>query len=417
MIENIRNQTYPMDKMNWIIIDDGTDKIEDLVKDISFIKIIYKKYDEKMTLGKKRNLMHKYSTGDILVYIDDDDYYPPERVFHAVDTLQKNKNALCAGSSEIYIWFKHIQKMYQFGPYGPKHGTAGTFAFRKELLKQTSYDENASLAEEKAFLKNYSIPFVQLDPVKTILVFSHIHNTFDKKTLLGDKDTDFCKTSPKTVKLFVKREVDRKFYMDDIENLLINYEPGEPKYKPDVIKQTNELKAERNKMAENAALSQKTGLSVTMHDGTKKEVTVGDLKGQIEFFQNELIKKNKIIESLQNDSGSNINENGTLKHTGLYLQGPTGETHELSIDEIKFRLEHFRNELIKRDTTIEEKNFEIQLLKQQIQEGKEDTIQTPSKMGTIQEGNENDSESVNDSETANESDTFVDVDNDEKSDN
>ena len=52
-------------------------------------------------------------------------------------------------------------------------------------------------------------------------------------------------------------------------------------------------------------------------------------------------------------------------------------------------------------------------------------------MGTIQEGNENDnengsidikstnydSESVNDSETANESDTFVDVDNDEKSDN
>ena len=138
-------------------------KFEDIVKEVTFIKIIYKKYDEKMTLGKKRNLMHKYATGDILVYIDDDDYYPPERVSHAVEMLEKKKDALCAGSSEIYIWFKHIQKMYQFGPYGPNHGTAGTFAFRKELLKQTSYDENASLAEEKCFLKNYSVPFVQLD--------------------------------------------------------------------------------------------------------------------------------------------------------------------------------------------------------------------------------------------------------------
>ena len=27
MIENIKNQTYPMSKMNWVIIDDGTDKI------------------------------------------------------------------------------------------------------------------------------------------------------------------------------------------------------------------------------------------------------------------------------------------------------------------------------------------------------------------------------------------------------
>ena len=61
--------------------------------------------------------------------------------------------------------------MYQAGPYGPNHATAGTFAFRVELLKKTKYNENASLAEEKEFLKDYTIPFVQLDPMKTILVF------------------------------------------------------------------------------------------------------------------------------------------------------------------------------------------------------------------------------------------------------
>ena len=127
MIKCFNHQTYPKDKIEWIIIDDGTDKIEDLVKDHPNVK--YYSYDEKMPLGKKRNLMHEKSCGDILVYMDDDDYYPPCRIQHAVDMLESHPKALCAGSSEIYIYFKHINQMVQFGPYGPNHATAGTFAF------------------------------------------------------------------------------------------------------------------------------------------------------------------------------------------------------------------------------------------------------------------------------------------------
>ena len=66
-----------------------------------------------MKLGEKRNFMHTKTKGEFLIYMDDDDYYPPERVEHAVDTLQKNPSALCAGSSELYIYFKHINQMYQ----------------------------------------------------------------------------------------------------------------------------------------------------------------------------------------------------------------------------------------------------------------------------------------------------------------
>ena len=98
MIQCYLHQDYPRDRMEWIIIDDGCDHIEDLVSDISGVN--YFKYDEKMTLGKKRNLMHEKSKGEIIVYMDDDDYYPPERVSHAVNMLRSNKKALCAGSSE-----------------------------------------------------------------------------------------------------------------------------------------------------------------------------------------------------------------------------------------------------------------------------------------------------------------------------
>jgi glycosyltransferase involved in cell wall biosynthesis len=245
IIKCFENQDYPKDRLEWIIIDDGTDPIEDLVAGVPQVK--YFGYKKKMSLGEKRNLMHEKATGSILVYMDDDDYYPPCRVSHAVETLEKNPRALCAGSSEMYIYFKHIQKMVQFGPYGPNHATAATFAFRRELLNQTKYDDDAAVGEEKQFLKNYTIPFVQLDPMKTILVFSHVHNSFDKKMLL-DKPSDFVKESNKKVTDFIKDDTILRFFMNDIDKLLETYEPGRPENKPDVVKQIDTLTKNRQQM-------------------------------------------------------------------------------------------------------------------------------------------------------------------------
>lgn len=265
MIECIANQDYPRDRMEWVIVDDGTDKIGDLLQNLTNVpKIHYYPINQKMTLGAKRNFTHSKCNGSILVYIDDDDYYPPERVSHAVNTLVNNKNVLCAGSSEIYVYFKHIQQMYQGGPYGPNHATAGTFAFRKELLQQTRYNENASLAEEREFLKNYTIPFVQLDPLKTILVFSHIQNTFDKRRLLEDKNDKF-KPSPKTVDMFIrnttKEQSIKDFFLQKIDDILEKYKPGDPIMKPDVLKQMKEIEKQREQMKANS-------MQITIQDGS-----------------------------------------------------------------------------------------------------------------------------------------------------
>ena len=248
-IKCFEHQTYPKDKMEWIIIDDGTDKIEDLVSHIPQVK--YFKYDEKLTLGKKRNISNEKAKGDIIVYMDEDDYYPPERVKHAVERLKDSK-ALCAGSSAMFIYFKHIDKMLQFGPYGPNHATAATFAFKRELLNQTKFDEESCVAEERKFLKDYTIPFVQLDSTKTILVFSHNHNSFDKKELLKHMPNPSVHETSLIPKDIVKETDILKFFMEDIDSLLDNYEPGKPDYKPDVKKQLEEIKIERkNKIQEN----------------------------------------------------------------------------------------------------------------------------------------------------------------------
>lgn len=250
MFDCFRNQTYPKDRIEWIIVDDGTDKIGDLIKSSGISNIKYYEVDKKLTLGAKRNLMHSYCKGSILVYMDDDDYYPPDRIEHAVERLMSNPAALCAGSSEIYIYFKHIKQMVQFGPYNPNHATAGTFAFKSELLKTSRYNDAAALAEEREFLKGYTVPFVQLDPMKTILVFSHEHNTFDKRKLLTAGYNEVMKPSLKTVDDFIKLEKEKgikKFFMEDIDPLLEKYEPGDPKMKPDVLKQIDEIMEERKK--------------------------------------------------------------------------------------------------------------------------------------------------------------------------
>ena len=211
LIKCFELQTYPKELMEWIIIDDGEDKVEDLFINVPGVK--YYRYDEKLKLGRKRNIMHEKCKGDIIVYMDDDDYYPPDRVTHAVDRLRSKPNALCAGSSIVYIYFNDLDKIYQFGPYGSNHATAGTFAFKKELLEITKYDDDAEMAEEKQFLKNYTIPFVQLDPRKCILVFAHQYNTFDKRKLIRNPNPNYVKETKLVPTNFIKNKKLIRFYL------------------------------------------------------------------------------------------------------------------------------------------------------------------------------------------------------------
>jgi hypothetical protein len=140
--------------------------------------------------------------------------------------------------------------MVQFGPYGPNHATAATFAFWKELLSELNlaYDADACLAEERAFLRGYTVPMAQLDPMKVILVFSHEHNTFDKRGLLQNlgKPNSGMRVSAKAVADFIKEPDLLRFYMRDVDAALQLYDPGRPSMKPDVMQQIREKLQKNN---------------------------------------------------------------------------------------------------------------------------------------------------------------------------
>ena len=384
MFECFRNQNYPKNRIEWIIVDDGTDKIRDLIEKSDIPQIRYFEVNERMNLGAKRNYMHSFVKGNIVVYMDDDDYYPPDRISHAVETLQANPNALCAGSSEIYIYFKHVQKMIQCGPYGPNHATAGTFAFRAELLNITRYEDHAALAEERAFLKDYTIPFVQLDPMKSILVFSHEHNTFDKRKMFNNSHPDFFKESTKTVDDFIKFTSEsniKKFFMKDIDKLLEKYEPGHPSQKPEVLKQIKEIEAKRDQMIKEEMekqrqMGQQNGPIVLQRPGeapvelSQQDIVnimtqqqqhiqqsaqrMSELENIISNLQNQLTEKIRTVQSLQssnakpNNSANSNNDTINNNNNEIILKIMTERNRELEV-----MLSKLRNEINDKDKKIE----------------------------------------------------------------
>ena len=280
-LEMIRNQDYPQSRFEVIIVDDGTDPVQDIVEKEAMPNVRYIRVKEKMPLGKKRNYANSLidNRTKFIIPMDDDDVMMSERISHSVETLEKNPQALCAGSSEMFLYFKHIKKLYKFGPYmvspedktrhetmhqfrnrigadlndyipvPTQHATNGTFAYRRELINITRYNETACLAEEKEYLKGYTIPMVQLNPFKCILCISHEHNTFDKRKLLENLNPMFVNESNRDINNFFKLPKEqhiKDFFLKDVDALLEKYDAGLQKHKPDVVKQIVEIEKERS---------------------------------------------------------------------------------------------------------------------------------------------------------------------------
>lgn len=224
LIQCYKQQTYPLHRMEWIILDDGQEKVKDFfdtaAKYIPNVRYISK--DDKMTIGAKRNFLNKIATGDIIVAMDDDDYYVPERVEAAVTAFKKNPKIELAGATEIYMYYTDIKVIYKLGPYNVKHATNGTMAWRSSYAKKHTYDEKVLFAEERSFLEDYQHSMIQLDPHKVMLVMSHSENTFDKKKL-RDQEEEMRKAGKEnpvvhrtTMKLedFIKDKTIRDFFAD-----------------------------------------------------------------------------------------------------------------------------------------------------------------------------------------------------------
>jgi len=219
----IERQTYPLEKIEWVILDDSNQYSGSIeLSTPTPITIKYQRINNKLTLGGKRNLSHRLCSGEILIYMDDDDYYFPERVEHAVHQLVNN-NRQMAGSTTLPIFFLEDDQLWISGPFGNNHATAGTFAMTKEFSLSRHYDNSATCNEEKSFLNEYQTDIIQLDPNRTMICISHDSNTFDKRRMRSGGENPRMKRAPKNLERYARELLEKSGFIGEAAKKISEY--------------------------------------------------------------------------------------------------------------------------------------------------------------------------------------------------
>ena len=176
-------QTYPANKLEWVIIDDG-ESIEDSLIGIPNVKYIR---CENLSIGEKRNLAIENAMYDILVMMDDDDVYPENSVLHRVAMLLKEPKKECAFCTTIPCY--DIIKYSSFMNVPPSHlemsqrVSEATLVFTRDFWTKKKFD-NISMAEGNTFIRGREDMCRELSPQEVIVSLIHSKNTSHRKTPL-----------------------------------------------------------------------------------------------------------------------------------------------------------------------------------------------------------------------------------------
>jgi hypothetical protein len=104
------------------------------------------------------------------------------------------------------------------------------------------------------------------------------------------------KLSPKTLESFICNKNESKirdFFLNDVDEILKNYEPGEIKHKPDVLKQIIKIKTERNKIQ--TEINNKSPITITRPGQESVVLSNEEVVNIINQQQNEIQRLSKLL--------------------------------------------------------------------------------------------------------------------------
>ncbi|WP_330983796.1 MULTISPECIES: glycosyltransferase [Enterobacterales] len=184
-----RYQDYPADRRELVILDDSPQSHLPMIERLTQghpekYNIRYIHHSEKLALGKKRNMLNELASGEYIICMDDDDFYPADKISYTITMMQRHR-ALISGSDQIPIWYSHINRIFRTRSFGPQNILNGTFCYHRNYLKKHRYDDACHLSEEEGFTNKFTANPLQLPGERTILCISHNQNTFDKDFVLG----------------------------------------------------------------------------------------------------------------------------------------------------------------------------------------------------------------------------------------
>jgi glycosyltransferase involved in cell wall biosynthesis len=195
-----RAQTWPEESLELVVVDDGEDPVGDLVA--AHPRVTYVRLERRVALGEKRNLCVIHARGDLLVHMDDDDYYPPDRVETCARELA---DAEVVGKSELWVYHAALRRILFYPYIGPHHATAATLAYRRSYWEAHRFPP-VPRGEEPGFLMEFSGPLRQIrrPAHEVMLAIQHGGNSVPKRT--------DCPAAPLPLSIVVPDPTLRAFY-------------------------------------------------------------------------------------------------------------------------------------------------------------------------------------------------------------
>jgi hypothetical protein len=177
-------QSYPQDKVEWIIADDGDDPIEDTLFGIP--NVTYLKCPSGMTIGQKRNFAISKAMYDVFVMMDDDDVYPENSVLHRVAMMMKEPAKECAFCTTIPCY--DIVKYNSFMNVPPitlnmsERVSEATLIFTRKFWEDQNFSDDVNIAEGDAFIRDREQMCRELSPQEVIVSLVHPKNSSSRKS-------------------------------------------------------------------------------------------------------------------------------------------------------------------------------------------------------------------------------------------
>ena len=184
-------QSYPEDKLEWVIVDDGTDQIKDLVSDLP--NVTYVLCDEReggWTIGAKRNLGVERAKHDVLVMLDDDDVYPNNSLVTRVAMMLAGPTpSACAFSTTIPCYDIHETKSFMNVPPSilaqADRVSEATLCFTREFWTTKQFPDQ-QIAEAGAFIRGREQMCREVSPQDVIVSLTHRKTTSSRKAPPGE---------------------------------------------------------------------------------------------------------------------------------------------------------------------------------------------------------------------------------------
>ena len=202
LVRNIRTCDFPKHLMEWIFVEDGSSRFDETNYYKSIASLVRVKYvylgDLHFPIGYKRNVAVKHSSHDILVHLDDDDYYPPESVLARVRCLIGGiENLSCVGCLSVRTFNLFTEKTYEAYESSDINMSESSLAYKREFWNERSFVNKCSNAEGINFLKNRYEKCMSIPHVFVIVQFDHNKNTVIRKndeTFYTNESVNFLNT-------------------------------------------------------------------------------------------------------------------------------------------------------------------------------------------------------------------------------